>query len=565
MDIVPIAHDATDALTSYLAQLGGGVLDRVQNSAVDRLYMLVGDRLRATQAGAVILGQVEENPQDPAAQENLRSAVQAEGEANQEFATQLIALVREMQASQPSRGDYRASFNNSGDFQVGRGAVFAQGDVDQSKKIHRSGGWKFWAGGATALLLLAGGAAAIVSASNESPDSKGSQSVTAGSKAEAGEARKSPDSAKGGIEEISRKISSVFSTSGPVVCTYADGRWVATRYDSNFEKKAATFMIADLDSQLEEIAKKAGGAKASIPDPCRGGVSAISPDGKRIAVQVNARSDDSQSPGHVGWLDLTNGRFVDVTEKSMKSGYSPENHEDSNPGFSPEGDLWFLRDSQRFASADSSGNVTSRKLSVACSNGDIKDGYQVVGSVALVCLDPVHPNGKFVAHGHEVFVAGGTAADRFGYEVIGTGIETFADRPLSGHWVRQAEVVGIDGDGKYCSPTTWLNGSELLCRGGSSELYTVEVNPARAQSDLKGPETDVLKEKTKITPPTSRGVKAVVITPDRSSVYLFTGSDGQGDQGKIYRASLTNPGQPQEVGPLPEGYDPNMHHMRWNQ
>ncbi|WP_143665477.1 hypothetical protein [Streptomyces sp. CS113] len=560
MDIAPITHDAADALTDYLAQLGSGVLERVQNSAIDRLYTLAEDQLRATQAGAAILERVEESPQDASIQAYLRSALQVQGEANQQFADQLAALVREVQASKPSRGDYRASFNNSGDFQIRKGATFAQGDVDQSKKVYRSGSWKFWVGGASALLLLSGGITAIVSAAthaDQRPNSAKDHTAATGEPSNGDETASVNGSPGGELREFSRKLTDVFFTSGPVICNRTNEGWVASRYNIGFKEKAASVSFGDLKTRLTEIAKQAGGGTSNIPNPCEHGVSAISPDGNRIAIQVDTNGHDyTDGGGHVGWLDLTTGRFFDITQKSAKSGYSPEEYIDSNPGFSGSGDLWFLRDSQEIKSADKRGRLASRKFSFACFKDDLDEGYQVVGSLAIPCLDPIHPNKRFVAEGNE-------SSGKFAYDVISPGADRFSDLGVIGPWDREVRVKDAKGTAEYCNPTAWLSSTELLCTGDDNEFFTVTVNPSRAESNLEYLQTDTLAVKSVIAASTNRRIFGAMLTPDYSWLYILAGGDGQGDTGKVYRGSLKNPGKVEEVSPLPAGTDLYTT-IRWN-
>ncbi|MFI7128703.1 hypothetical protein ACIBQ1_23580 [Nonomuraea sp. NPDC050153] len=360
-----------------------------------------------------------------------------------------------------------------------------------------------------------------------------------------------PDARKTALAETARSLPAVLAAQGPVACSWNDGGWRATAYDDAFRTRVASFSSATLAPLLTEIAAKAGGEKAVVGSPCGEegdpGVSPVSPDGRRVAVQVDFPS--SGDPTHVGWLDLGTGTFVDLTARSNKTGYVKETFSDKHPGFAPDGSLWFLRDSQQYFSADPNGRLTPRKLSLACfSNSNEDTFYRVVGSVAVMCPGTVHPSGRFAADPGRVAV-GINIVQGADLAILGNTVDRYGDAP---DWLPFSMKIVVRDDGalRHCGPLAWISATDLLCAGGSNDFYTARVN-ARLARDIDYAQHTEVKVKNEIAPATESSIITVAVSRDRRSLIIAADENDDPATAKLYRASLVSPSAPVEIGPIP--------------
>ncbi|MEV0235439.1 hypothetical protein [Nonomuraea sp. NPDC050786] len=358
-----------------------------------------------------------------------------------------------------------------------------------------------------------------------------------------------PDARKTALAETAKRLPAVLAAQGPVACSWNEDGWRATAYDDAFRTPVADFSSVTLAPLLTEIAAKAGGEKAVVQSPCDEevdpGVNPISPDGRRIAVQVDFPSDSD--PTHVGWLDLGTGTFVDLTDRSNKKGYVKETFSDENPGFAPDGSFWFLRDSQQFFSAGPDGRLTPRRVSLACFNNRHESTfYRVVGSVAVLCPGTIHPSGRFAANPSRVAV-GWNLFQGAELELLANTVERYEDAPLQLPFGMR--IVMRDGGLRHCDPLAWLNATDLLCLGGSNDLYTARVNPGLARDDIDHIQHTEVKVKNKMAPETETPIISVAVSRDRRSLIIAAGENN--DTAKLYRVSLASPSDPVELGPIP--------------
>ncbi|MFF5212253.1 hypothetical protein [Streptosporangium sp. NPDC000396] len=413
------------------------------------------------------------------------------------------------------------------------------GTADQPRKTSRTrrGGWL---AAAVAILL------AVTACGKDTQDPGTSQKrQSSANKA---------DATKTALAEAARNLSGLISSPGPIICSSSDGGWQATAYDDTFRTRIATFSVSTLAAQLTEIAQKAGGEKAFMRNLCGGkgdaGISPVSPDGRRVAIQVDF--PDSGTPTHVGWLDLGTGAFADITERSTKKGYVKETFSDKYPGFAPDGSFWFLRDSQQFLSADANGRLSPRPISLACfSNGNEETFYRPVRLAAVMCPGTVHPSGTFAADPSKVAVKLSLVAG-FELDVLARKVDRFADAPI--HNPLSVKVaVRDDGGLRDCTPVAWINSTDLLCAGSSNDFYTVRIDPAAARADLEYVETIEVGVKAEIAPATEATIMSIAISRDRQSLIIAASEDATASTAKLYRASLTSPSGPVELGPIPAG------------
>lgn len=393
-------------------------------------------------------------------------------------------------------------------------------------------------GPAVAMLLVAGGGTGCFAPEGGAPKSSASTPVA--------------NTAETALAKAAQSLPQVISSTGPVICSTSEGGWEATAFDDTFRTKVATFAVKALETRLAGIAQEAGGERAFVRSLCgaegEAGVSPVSPDGKRVAVQV----DGGTTGKHVGWLDLGTGKFTDITKNSAKSGYSTETFSDETPGFAPDGSFWFLRDSQEYVSADASGRLTRHQLSVACSyQGDEDIFYRPVKSVAVTCPRTIHPSGKFAADPTKVAV-GIYTADGFRLDLLARKVDRFSDAPI--HRPLSMRVVVRDrGELRGCTPMAWVDTDDLLCMSPGNDFYTVRVNPAAARDDYDYVRTIEVKVKAEIAPATESRIVSVAVSHDRRSLLIASSPDGEASTTKLYRASLTAPSEPVELGPLPAG------------
>ncbi|MDF2708108.1 MAG: hypothetical protein K0R62_3760 [Nonomuraea muscovyensis] len=358
-----------------------------------------------------------------------------------------------------------------------------------------------------------------------------------------------PDAGKTALAEAAKSLAALMAAPGPVVCSRNGDHWQATAYDDAFRTRAASFTPATIESQLAAIAAKLGAEKASVRSLCGAGgdpgVSPVSPDGRRVAVQVDFSAGGALT--HVGWLDLGTGAFTDLTAASDKKGYVTETFHDKNPGFAPDGSFWFVRDSQEYFSADPTGRLTRRQISLACFGRRNDDTYyRVVRSLAVLCPGTVHPSGRFAASPRGV-AQWLSSVQGFQLDLLADRVDRYADAP--DHLPFRMQVAVRDGgDWRDCTPVTWINATDLLCSGASNDYYTVAVDPALARDDLDHADSTKVKVKAEIAPATETSIISVAVSGDRRSLIIAAGDAGTA---KLYRAGLLNPGGPVEIGPIP--------------
>ncbi|MEU8403813.1 hypothetical protein AB0C28_52305 [Nonomuraea sp. NPDC048892] len=351
------------------------------------------------------------------------------------------------------------------------------------------------------------------------------------------------------LAEAAKSLPALLAARGPVACSRDGAHWRVTAYDDAFRTPAATFSSAMLQPLLTEIATN--GRKAVVRSLCGEtgdpGISPVSPDGRRLAVQVDGAS--GSDPTHVGWLDLGTGAFTDLTERSNMKGYVTKTFSDSRPGFASDGSFWFRR-GLRFYSAAQDGTPVARRLSMACVKNESEEiYYRVVGQVAVVCPGTVHPSGRFAAD--PTTVAKGMRSVRGAeLDLVGRTIVGHDDEPMMKPF--GMEVVVRDGGGlRDCLPLAWLGAAELLCQGGSNDFYTARVSPRLARDDIEyvqDTEVEVIKE---IAPATESAILSVALTKDRRSLIIASSANDGAGVGKLYRTGLEPPSGLVELGPIP--------------
>ena len=79
---------------------------------------------------------------------------------------------------------------------------------------------------------------------------------------------------------------------------------------------------------------------SNVPSaPCATSFQSLSPDGSKVTFSVRNSEDNSN---HVGWVDITSGKRVDVTQSlSSSASAMAAVRQDGNPVFSPQGDFVF--------------------------------------------------------------------------------------------------------------------------------------------------------------------------------------------------------------------------------
>ncbi|MFF4617067.1 hypothetical protein [Nonomuraea jabiensis] len=399
----------------------------------------------------------------------------------------------------------------------------------------RRGGWPATAVG---LLLAATGCSAVsgpVALSQPSPRAS----------------TPTPDARKTALAEAAKSLPAVLAARGPVACSWNDDGWRATAYDDAFRTGVASFSSVTLAPLLTEIAAKAGGEEAVVRSLCGEegdpGVSPVSPDGRRIAVQVDFPSGGD--PTHVGWLDLGTGTFVDLTDRSNKKGYVKETFSDKYPGFAPDGSFWFLRDSQRYFSADPNGRLTPRKVSLACFTNSNEDTfYRVVRSVAVMCPGTVHPSGRFAADPSRVAV-GMNVIQGAELDMLANAVDRYEDAPLQLPF--GMEIVVRDGGLRHCDPLAWINATDLLCAGGGNDFYTARIDARLARNDVEYVQHTEVKVKNEIAPATESSIITAAVSRDRRSLIIAANENDDPATAKLYRADLISPSAPVEIGPIP--------------
>lgn len=422
-------------------------------------------------------------------------------------------------------------------------------------------GARGWVAAAAATVLAVGGLAAC-GTSEDSGKGSGRSGVSAGGGHKPGS--RAGGSTEGELAMVRKNLSRVASATGPVICWDDDekGEQVAA-FDATFGKRVATYSEEPLLSRLSEIAEKADADRAFVRSLCGeegygenmadSGVSPVSPDGRRVAVEVVTNEVGALTSSHVGWLDLVTGDFTDITEAARKGGYSPETHSDELPGFAPDGSLWFLRDGQVYHSADENGRLSRHPISRACHDERSgNDGfYRPVKSAAVTCPRLIHPSGKFAVYP-------GTVIDGI-YSYVGLDLDL-----LEPHMGRRGDdtvfgdptdqmIVRDGADVRGCHPMAWINDDDLLCEGASHTFFTVRVDAS--ELGKRGAASDPLETgvKAEIAQGTENRILSTALSTDRR--YLYIAAKEVLDEGdvRLYRASLTSPGEPEDLGPLPAG------------
>ena len=396
-----------------------------------------------------------------------------------------------------------------------------------------------WTAAAVAILLAITACSAPLGPAAVSPLPHSSTTVT-------------PDPKKAALAEAAKSLPALLAAEGPVACSWTDEHWRVTAYDDAFRTRTASFSGATLEPLLTEVATKAGGEEAVVRSLCGEtgdpGVSPVSPDGRRVAVQVNGASEGEAT--HVGWLDLGTGAFTDLTEKSNKKGYVTETFSDKNPGFAPDGSFWFRR-GLRYFSADLDGKLTPRRLSLACIKHESDEVYyRVIRSIAVVCPGTVHPSGKFVADFTTV-VKGLTSVQGAELDLVDRTIEGHGDEPMQKPFGMEIAVRN-DGRLRDCHPTAWLSTTDLLCAGGSNDFYIAEVDPGLARDDIEYVQHTAVKVKAEIAPATESSIISTALSRDRRSLIIAFDANNSTATAKLYRISLESPSDPVEIGPIPQ-------------
>ncbi|WP_231618463.1 hypothetical protein [Nonomuraea sp. SBT364] len=361
-----------------------------------------------------------------------------------------------------------------------------------------------------------------------------------------------PDPRKAALAEAAKSLPALLAAEGPVACSWTDGHWRVTAYDDAFRTRTASFSEATLEPLLTEVATEAGGEEAVVRSPCGEtgdpGVSPVSPDGRRVAVQVNGTSEGETT--HVGWLDLGTGAFTDLTEKSGRTGYVTQTFSDNSPGFAPDGSFWFRR-GLRYFSAGPDGRPAPRRLSLACiKHRSDEVYYRVVRSIAVVCPGTVHPSGKFAADSTTV-VKGLTSVQGAELDLVDATIEGHGDEPMRKPFGMEI-AVRDDGRLRGCRPTAWLGTTDLLCAGGGNDFYVAEVDPGLARDDIEYAQHTEVKVKAEIAPATESSIISTALSRDRRSLIIASSANDGTDAAKLYRVSLESPSDPVELGPIPQ-------------
>jgi hypothetical protein len=422
-------------------------------------------------------------------------------------------------------------------------------------------GVRGWVAVAAATVLAAGGMTACGASGESGKESRRSGVPDGGGRKSGADAT---GSAEDGLAQVRKNLSRVVSAAGPVICWEDNnkGEQVAA-FDATFGKRVATYSEEPLRSRLAEIAEEGDADRAFVRSLCGTqkyranvadlGVSPVSPDGRRVAVEVVTDEVGSLTSSHVGWLDLVTGEFTDITEAARKGGYSPETHSDETPGFAPDGSLWFLRDEQVYYSADANGRLTRHSISKACHDErSHNDGfYRPVKSAAVTCPRLIHPSGKFAVY-PDTIIDGIYSHDGFDLDLLAPQMDRRGDDTVFGDPTDQM-VVRDGGDERDCEPVAWINADDLLCQGASNTFFTVRVDASKLGKRADTFDPLEARVKAEIARETDNKILSVAVSTDRQ--YLYIAAKEVLDEGdvKLYRASLTSPGEPEELGPLPPG------------
>jgi hypothetical protein len=150
VDIGALAGDAIALVGGYLAGIASGVVDKIKDSAIDRLHTLISTRLRLTKTGTAALEDLEEQPAEPGRQRLAAAALTEAAAEDRQFAADLESAVGAVKVSQvggdAGTGGSQANVNVGGSMSMNRSFI-ANGNVDQSRRTFRiSGGWVVVAG-----------------------------------------------------------------------------------------------------------------------------------------------------------------------------------------------------------------------------------------------------------------------------------------------------------------------------------------------------------------------------------------------------------------------------------
>ncbi|MER6144887.1 hypothetical protein ABT174_33445 [Streptomyces sparsogenes] len=421
-------------------------------------------------------------------------------------------------------------------------------------------GARGWVAAAAATVLAVGGLTACGASGDSGEDyGRGGVSDEGGHKPGAG----AGDSAEDELATVRRNLSRVASATGPVICWDDEKGEQAAAFDATFGKRVAAYSEEPLLSRLSEIAEKADADRAFVRSLCGkegygehvadSGVSPVSPDGRRVAVEVVTQEVGALTSSHVGWLDLVTGDFKDITEAARKRGYSPETHSDEFPGFAPDGSLWFLRDDQVYYSADENGRLTRHPISRACHDERSgNDGfYRPVKSVAVTCPRLIHPSGKFAVYPNTV-IDGIDLHDGLDLDLLAPHMDRRGDDTVFGDPTDQL-IVRDGADVRGCDPVAWVNDDDLLCEGASNTFFTVRVDASELGKRAAASDPLETGVKAEIARETNNQILSIALSTDRQ--YLYIAAKEVLDEGdvRLYRASLTSPGEPEDLGPLPAG------------
>ncbi|OMI37971.1 hypothetical protein [Streptomyces sparsogenes] len=424
-------------------------------------------------------------------------------------------------------------------------------------------GARGWVAAAAATVLAVGGLTGCGASGDSDKDSgRGGVSDEGGHKPGAGAAGSAEDE----LATVRKNLSRVASATGPVICWDDDekGEQVAA-FDATFGKRVATYSEAPLLSRLSEIAEKADADRASVRSLCGkpeyagnvadSGVSPVSPDGRRVAVEVVTKEVGALTSSHVGWLDLATGEFTDITEAARKKGYSPETHSDAAPGFAPDGSLWFLRDEQVYYSADENGRLTRHPISKACHGRRLGPEdeyfYRPVSSAAVTCPRLIHPSGKFAVQAGTV-IDGIDSYDGLDLDLLEPRMDRLSDDSIFDGPTDQM-IVRDGADVRACDPVAWVNDDDLLCEGASHTFFTVRVDASELGKRAAASDPLETGVKAEIARETNNQILSIALSADRQ--YLYIAAKEVLDEGdvRLYRASLRSPGEPEDLGPLPAG------------
>jgi hypothetical protein len=165
MEIAAFAGQVIGLISTYLTGISSGVTNRIKDSAVDKLYILVTERLRRTKIGSAAMNGLEERPDQPSSQHAATSALTEAIKEDQEFATRLAQAMQTVTASQGSvdQGVVHEQINvtTGGSFSMNRSIIANK--VNQSRNVRIS------LGGFLLVAILLGGTGTAIYQINNDP------------------------------------------------------------------------------------------------------------------------------------------------------------------------------------------------------------------------------------------------------------------------------------------------------------------------------------------------------------------------------------------------------------